>query len=76
MTTYAADDADFIRKRMQEIKDEQAEAAKLRTVEFATGEMLNSVGQDWGLKREMSESDYTFRARIQTKKREHEAAAS
>lgn len=50
MTTYAADDADFIRKRMQEIKDEQAEAAKLRTVEFATGEMLNSVGQDWGLR--------------------------
>ena len=68
--TRAADDIDFIAKRLKELKAEQEEARRQSDPETASGEHLDRIAADYGERRSNSgESDYMLRQRLLKKVR-------
>lgn len=61
--TRAAEDVNFIAKRLKEIKADEDEARKQRDPETATGEHLDRIASDYGIKR-AGLTDYGLRQAV------------
>lgn len=61
---YMADDAKFVAERLRQIAEEREAALRSLDPERATGEHLDRIAQDYGLKRDSGEGDWNLRGRI------------
>lgn len=64
MTTNTADDVIRIRERLRQIESKRAEALRQTDPETATGVYLDRIGEDYGVHRNLHDTEYTYRQRL------------